>query len=197
MQSVVAIGGDGVSERDLVARDARFRAAIEPLVKVAYRVLHRLGVRSGEIDDAVQAVLVAADRRFDDIATRADLKAYVCAACVNVARDVGRRRSRRAAEASPLDDLEQDPASEQAGPADLLERKQTLALVHGILERMLPERREVFVLYELEELTGREIAEHLGVPAGTVASRLRKARDDFRAAFELAHADDPNEGRGT
>ena len=197
MQSVVAIGRDSLNERDLAARDARFRAAIEPLVKVAYRVLQRLGVRSGEVDDAVQVVLVAADRKFDDIATRADLKAYVCAACVNVARDVGRRRTRRAAEGSPLDDLDEDPPSEQAGPADMLERKQTLALVHRILEGMLPERREVFVLHELEELTAREIAEYLGVPAGTVASRLRKAREDFRAAFALAHAEGTNEGRGT
>ena len=70
-------------------------------------------------------------------------------------------------------------------------------MVQTILETMVPERREVFVLYELEELSGREIAEHLGVPLGTVASRLRKAREDFREALACADANEPPFGRGT
>jgi RNA polymerase sigma-70 factor (ECF subfamily) len=44
---------------------------------------------------------------------------------------------------------------------------------------MSEERREVFVLYELEGLTGPEIAKHLDLPLGTVASRLKRARADF------------------
>jgi RNA polymerase sigma-70 factor, ECF subfamily len=169
----------------MASRHARFRSAIEPLVKVAFRVLQRLGVKDGEIDDALQAVLVAADRKFDDIPNRAELKAYVCAACVNIARDVGRRRVRQSVQSTGLDDLDEDPLSPDVDPADALERKQALAMVQWALDSMLPERREVFVLYELEELTGREIAELLGVPLGTVASRLRKARADLREA--LAH----------
>lgn len=193
----MAIGGAQVSERDLAARHARFRSAVEPLVKVAFRVLQRLGLQSAEIDDALQTVLVAADRKFDDIASRADLKAYICAACVNVARDAGRRRVRRTAQSSPLDELDEEPPSPDADPAHLLERKQTLAMVQRVLETMLPERREVFVLYELEELTGREISRHLGVPPGTVATRLRKAREDFRKAIALADPNEPTFGRGT
>jgi RNA polymerase sigma-70 factor, ECF subfamily len=197
VEQAVAIGGARVSELDLTARHARFRSAIEPLVKVAFRVLQRLGVRDAEIDDALQIVLVTADRKFDDIPNRAELKAYICAACVNVARDVGRRRARRTAQSAPLDDLEEEPPALDADPADLLERKQTLAMVQRVLETMLPERREVFVLYELEELTGREISEHLGVPPGTVASRLRKAREDFRQAIALVDPNEPSFGRGT
>lgn len=55
-------------------------------------------------------------------------------------------------------------------------------MLDAVLATLTDERREVFVLYELEGLTGAEIAEHLGVPAGTVASRLRRARADFEAA---------------
>jgi RNA polymerase sigma-70 factor, ECF subfamily len=197
VEQAVAIGGAGVSELDLAARHARFRSAIEPLVKVAFRVLQRLGVRDAEIDDALQTVLVTADRKFDEIPNRAELKAYICAVCVNVARDVGRRRARRTSQSATLDELEEEPSSPDADPAHLLERKQTLAMVQRVLETMLPERREVFVLYELEELTGREISEHLGVPPGTVASRLRKAREDFRQAIALVDSNEPTFGRGT
>lgn len=197
MAYAVTIGGAQVSEHDLAARHARFESAVEPLVKVAFRVLQRLGVRDAEIDDALQVVLLAADRKFDEIPNQAELKAYICAACVSVARDAGRRRVRRTAQSAPLDDLDEELQSPGADPAYLLERKQALAMVQRILETMLPERREVFVLYELEELTGREISEHLGVPLGTVASRLRKAREDFRKAIALVDPDEPSLGRGT
>ena len=194
--AVAMAGAVKADEHELAAWSARFRSAIEPLVKVAYRVLQRLGVHSAEIDDALQSVLVAADRKFDDIPNRGELKAYVCAVCVNVAREVGRRRTRFAVQNAPLEELDEDPASRDADPARVLERKQTLAMVQRVLEAMVPERREVFVLYELEERSGREIAEHLGVPAGTVASRLRKAREDFQRAIALAHANDPSFDRG-
>lgn len=195
MEYAATIGEPRVSEHDLAARNARFRSAIGPLVSVAFRVLQRLGVGHEEIDDAVQIVLVAADRKFDEIPNLAELRSYVCAVCVNVARDIGRRRHRRSVQNAPLDELEEDPLSPDSDPADLLERKQTLAMVQRVLENMAPERREIFVLHELEELTAREIAELLGVPSGTVASRLRKAREDFRNAIALA--DDSNFDRGT
>ena len=54
--------------------------------------------------------------------------------------------------------------------------------VDAILKTMPIERREVFVLYEIEGLTGKEIADQLGVPEGTVASRLRTARAEFEDA---------------
>lgn len=176
-------------------RHQAFRSAITPLVDVAFRVLRRLGVRDTEIDDALQTILLIADRRFDDLATQQDLKAYVCAACVNVARDVGRSRARQSARRAHVDDLEQTAAAD-LGPEDVLGRKEALELVQRILETMEEERRVVFVLYELEELTGQEIAEHLGIPVGTVSSRLRRAREEFRSALVRVHAGERARGRG-
>lgn len=161
-------------------RDERFRVAISPLIDVAVRVLRRLGVRGrgAELEDAVQTVLVSVDRRFDDLRDPSALRAYVCAACVNVARDVGRRRKREAARSGVSDDLEASP-SEAPSPEDAVGHKEELALLQRLLSAMAEERREVFVLYEIEELTGPEIAEHLGIPLATVSSRLRRAREDF------------------
>ncbi|AKU94819.1 RNA polymerase sigma factor RpoE [Labilithrix luteola] len=172
-------------------RDRVFRTAIAPLIDVAYRVLRRLGVHDREIDDALQTVLVAADRRFDELEGPTVLKAFVCASCVNVARDLGRRRARTTARTKDVEDLEQSPTSEP-GPEDALGRKEGLAMVQRILTSMEEEKRVVFVLYELEELTGQEIADHLGIPVGTVSSRLRKAREEFRSAIARAHASERN-----
>jgi RNA polymerase sigma-70 factor (ECF subfamily) len=56
--------------------------------------------------------------------------------------------------------------------------------------------RAVFTLYELEELKMNEIAELLGVPAGTVASRLRRAREHFEAQVARLQARMKGERRG-
>jgi RNA polymerase sigma-70 factor (ECF subfamily) len=173
-------------------RSQAFRAAITPLIDVAYRVLRRLGVPDGEIDDALQSVLVVAHRRFDEIEA-GKLKAFIYATCANVARDLGRRRSRAAARTTAMDAAEDTPASE-LGPEDALDCKQALAIGERILASMDDELRIVFVLYELEELTGPEIAEQLGVPVGTVASRLRRARKLFREALALADTNEDELG---
>ena len=54
--------------------------------------------------------------------------------------------------------------------------------MHELLDRLSDEKREVFVLAELEQLTGAEIGEILGINQRTVYSRLRAARAEFDAA---------------
>jgi RNA polymerase sigma-70 factor (ECF subfamily) len=53
-------------------------------------------------------------------------------------------------------------------------------MLDGVLEQMEPELRTVFVLYEFEDMSMAEIADTIAIPRGTVASRLRRAREDFR-----------------
>ncbi len=63
--------------------------------------------------------------------------------------------------------------------SDLLARRRALDELQRILDALPEELRAVFVLFEIEELTMAEVALVLGIPAGTAASRLRKARDAF------------------
>jgi RNA polymerase sigma-70 factor (ECF subfamily) len=81
-------------------------------------------------------------------------------------------------------DPEPDPESQ-------LGREQLRRCLDRILDEMAPEHRAVFVLAELEEMTMAEISCLLSIPQGTVASRLRRAREIFetraralRARFE-------------
>jgi len=167
-----------------LARDA-FRAAVTRLAPDVWRVLRRCRVRDGDIDDAQQMVFIHMHRKWAQLGAldaRA-LRAYVLCIATGTAREIGRGWARRARNE---DALESEPPPAVATPQDTLERKESCALVDRVLEAMDDERREVFVLYELQELSGREIAEHLGIPAGTVASRLRAAREQFeRMVAEL------------
>ena len=68
----------------------------------------------------------------------------------------------------------------------LLEQKRHRELLDRILDTLTQDLRTAFVLFELEDLSVPEIAEVLEIPTGTVASRLRRAREQFGAALTRA-----------
>jgi RNA polymerase sigma-70 factor (ECF subfamily) len=72
-------------------------------------------------------------------------------------------------------------------PDARLETEQAFRILQHILEDFGEELRSVFVLYEIEEMTMLEIAELLELPQGTVASRLRKARQEFQRRVRQYH----------
>ena len=103
--------------------------------------------------------------------------------CFNFLRDT-KRRSQRLREATPW--LVDQAGARAAGsdPARSAERAELRARLQAAIE-LLPEReREVLVLKEFEGLRYREIAELLGVPIGTVMSRLYTARKNLAASLE-------------
>ena len=65
-------------------------------------------------------------------------------------------------------------------PETLVDQRRALALLDDVLEEMAMDLRSVFVLSEVEQMTAPEIATMLDVPLGTVASRLRRAREEFQ-----------------
>jgi RNA polymerase sigma-70 factor (ECF subfamily) len=167
-------------------RDRTYRRAVEPIVPVVWRVLRRCGVPEAEVDDAVQRVLLQLARQWERLGglPAGELRSYACCAAAGLAKSVARERARRVRAAA----AEMGPPSVAAAPDEALHRKQSVAQLDAILEAMDEERRTVFVLYEIEGLSGPEIAEHLGIPLGTVASRLRKGRDEFNAAVARLRA---------
>jgi len=73
----------------------------------------------------------------------------------------------------------QPPVEHAESPETRFERAGNVALVHAVLRKMRFKQREVFILYELEGLDGGSIAEMLGIPLGTVWTRLHHARRSF------------------
>src|SRR5262249_55216563 len=150
-----------------------------------WRSLRRLGVPSAAVDDAVQRVFLVAARKLGAVAADRT-RAYLFAIALRVAADDRRARRRRpAASGIGLDELAVDGAP---GADELLERARARGLMQSILDAMPLEQRTVFVLFESEQLSLTEIAELLEVPRGTVASRLRRARETFEAAVARLRA---------
>ncbi len=81
-------------------------------------------------------------------------------------------------------ELDEDMDQRLSTMRDTGDRRADEQLCDLVLSKVDPELAEVFVLYEIEGLTSPEIAELLEIPLGSVASRLRRAREQFRSAAE-------------
>jgi RNA polymerase sigma-70 factor, ECF subfamily len=143
-----------------------------------WRVLGRLGVARADIADVCQEVFLIVHRRLDDYDGR-PVRAWCYGICVRVAADYRKRahrRHERLGEAPP----EQRIVAEQERALELVRAR---ARLEQVLSQLDQSKREVFVLYELEELSMSEIAQIVGCPLQTAYSRLHAARKDVRAAF--------------
>jgi RNA polymerase sigma-70 factor (ECF subfamily) len=146
-----------------------------------WRNLRRLGVSEADAADVAQEVFIVVHRKLPEFAGRSKVTTWLYGVCFRVASE-----RRRSGVRAPLGEQEAAAfVSRPAEPHASAERNEGLALLERVLARIPDEQRAVFCLFELEGMTGDEIAESLEIPLGTVYSRLRLAR----AAFEAASAE--------
>jgi RNA polymerase sigma-70 factor (ECF subfamily) len=151
-------------------------------VGFVWRVLRTLGVPGAQIEDAVQDVFVVVHRRLAEWEGRAAITTWLFAIARRVAGAHRRRAGRRDAAVEPLGE-----ADHQAGSGDPfaeLSRAQAAATVLAILEELDDDKRTVFALVELEQLSVPEVARMLDLNLNTAYSRLRLARQAFEAAVK-------------
>jgi RNA polymerase sigma-70 factor, ECF subfamily len=149
-----------------------------------WRVLRRLGLSESDADDAAQQVFLSASRRLADIGVGSE-RGFLFSTAVNVAAHA--HRSQRRWQQLPESEID-DRRDSVPGAEELIDRRRARELLDEILEAMPMNLRLVFVLFEVEELTMAEIARMVEVPPGTVASRLRRAREDFAARVKRIEA---------
>ena len=154
---------------------ARVHALVLSHFDSIWRLLRRLGVPESMVDDATQQVFVIATDKLSKIQPGSE-HSFLFGIALRIASDE-RRKARRRPEVA---ELEESALSHQGPtPDELVDQRKARALMDDVLEAMPLELRSVFVLYEMEEMTMAEIAAVLGIPAGSVASRLRRAREHF------------------
>lgn len=169
-----ALAGDAVAAAD----PARLRSLVTDHFEFVWRSLVRLGVPRPDAEDALQQVFLVASGKLGAIPSGHE-RAFLFGTALRLASRARRthRRRREVLDGEPIEQLDPGPSVE-----DRLDRARARAVLETILDAMPLELRTVFVLYELEQVTMAEIAAILELPAGTVASRLRRAREHFQAA---------------
>ena len=147
-----------------------------------WRLLRRLGLSEADAEDAAQQVLLVVAGKLGEIEpgkTRTFLYGIALRVASNARR--GQRRSARAGqEQSALAAVQRPAGGGVPWPDEIAELGRAQALLDELLSELPEELARVLVLAEIEQNTVPEIAELEGVPVGTAASRLRRARVAFR-----------------
>ena len=166
--------------------------SIESLVALHYgfvwRVLRGLGLSRADADDAAQQVFMIAARKLDQIAAES-ARSFVYGSALRVANNA--RRGLRRRREVPNDEASDATEPEALGPEHQAELVQARALLTELLAQLPEKLRRVLILAELEQLEVPEIAALERLPVGTAASRLRVARQRFRALLEAAGKRNP------
>lgn len=170
---VQAVIGPRVAPFTATAR-GRLKAMFETHHELIWRALRHRGFEAEVAADLTQQAFLIAAERLDDIRVGCE-RAFLLETSFRLARSTSRKTSRLQLE----EDMDLRRTSTM-GADDALDHKRAADLVERVLATMTPDLLEVFLLFELERVSTREIAQLLGIPVGTVASRLRRAREEFR-----------------
>jgi RNA polymerase sigma-70 factor (ECF subfamily) len=164
-------------------------------VEFLWRNARRLGVGDDAVDDVLQQVFLVVHRRLPELAMTGSEKAWLFGVLLRVVRDHKRSLRRKSPHrffgATDPETLADDRGRQ---PDESFARVEAAALVQTWLDALDDDKREVFILAELEQLSAREIGEATGTNPSTVYSRLRAARIAFEASAARHRA---AEGRRT
>jgi RNA polymerase sigma-70 factor (ECF subfamily) len=158
--------------------DVPFRSVFDREFDYVWTSLRRLGVRESDLEDVAQDVFVKVHRLFEEYDRSRPIRPWLFAFAARSASD-WRRLARHRVEV--LGHREEPAASTPDAHAALVAAEEA-DLVLRALECVDAERRDVFILYELDECPMKEIVRSLGIPLFTGYSRLRLARKEFAAA---------------
>jgi RNA polymerase sigma-70 factor (ECF subfamily) len=190
-QAIAASDTSAVASRADTSTE-RVRHVVDRYYDFVWRVLRFLGVPDAHVEDSAQLVFCVLARKIGDVAPGAE-STFLFSTASRVASEA-RRAARRRPVASDADvDLLAMPLP---SPDELLDQRRARQTLDEVLAAMPVDLRAVFVLFEIEELTIPEIAAAVGVRAGTAASRLRRAREEFQAILRRRFAARGHVGHG-
>jgi RNA polymerase sigma-70 factor, ECF subfamily len=179
---VASYGGDS---RVQTQPNLEFRQIFDEHSATVARTLRYLGVPEADLLDAAQEVFLVVNRRFREFEGRSTLATWIRQICLRVALSTRRRRGRR------REEITADPPDSGEAPDQhaSLERRERREELNRLLDALDDDQRAVIVLYEIELLPMREVAETIGCPLQTAYSRRKAALERLRAAL--------SEGEGT
>ncbi len=164
----------------------RVRRALETHYDAIWRFLRRLGVRPADCEDAAQKVFIVFSERIGGIEPKSE-RSFLFASALRVASDARKKKSNSHEQLAygeePIDTHDPTPSAD-----DQIDARRQRAWLDEVLDSLSEEHRAVLVLVDIEEQTMADASDTLGIPPGTVASRLRRARELFEAGAQALKA---------
>jgi RNA polymerase sigma-70 factor (ECF subfamily) len=170
-----------------------FEAIYDEHFDFIWRSVRRLGVSEAAAEDLVQEIFIVVHRRLHTFEGRSKLQTWLFGIALRMVRNHRRAMARERAR-TPDAAAEEPPAVDDQRraltPHSYAEKLEARRILYRILDELDDDKREVFVLAELEQLPLAQIAEVLSTKLFTVYSRLRAARAQFQRAAARYRARD-------
>lgn len=188
-------------DAELVGRAAAgdasaFRELVERHQLRVYQIVHRMLRDRTDADDVTQETFVRVFRNLDRFDREREFGPWLHTIARNAALNFIASRGRR--KAASLEELRDKgappPASREESPLESLARREVVERVRGAMEALPEEQRLVITLREFDGLAYDEIAATLGIPIGTVMSRLSRARAALAARLRAGGIQDAEAG---
>jgi RNA polymerase sigma-70 factor, ECF subfamily len=168
----------------LAGDPAQFNGLVMRYANRLYRfILKNIG-HAALAEDLAQETFVEAYRQLPTFRGEAKFSTWLFGIAVNKIRNYINRSPDGRQQHSPMRIPRSNPASD-GNPTQLLEKKQTLLALQQAIETLPTELRESLILVAMEELPYEEAAQLLGIPVGTLKSRVHRARDLLRQSMRL------------
>lgn len=156
-----------------------FREVFEANARFVWRSLLGLGVGEADVPDASQQVFVVLAKKLNQLDPGCSLRTFAYGICLRVAADFRKRaHARREQLCAVLPETTTTVSQESVAS-----QREALQRLQRALDQLAPGLREVFVLYEIEELAMADVASAVGCPLQTAYSRLHAARKAVAAAL--------------
>lgn len=178
---MVLVTTRGLVDRCVAGKSQAWRELHQRYHPVAALFVRRLGVAASDVDDVCQEVFLQVFRYLASFEHRSDLKTWIYKLCLS---QVARLRRRAKLSRALAWILRTRALAEPAASGPEWSEAEIQRRVHAALGRMKGIHRSVFVLYEIEGLSGEEIGEVLGIPHATVRRRLHNARREFETIVD-------------
>jgi RNA polymerase sigma-70 factor (ECF subfamily) len=190
--------GEPASAEPTIPREPpKFDAVYDETFDFVWRSVRRLGVEDASLDDVVQEIFFVVHQKLPEFAGRSSVKTWLSSIALHIVRHHRRSWRRKDSRHAPgtQRQLEELPDPRLRGPLDEAQTADGVRLLDRLLKELDEDKREVFVLAHLEEMSAPEIAEILGENINTVYSRLRAAKEQFERALERQRARDARRPR--
>jgi RNA polymerase sigma-70 factor, ECF subfamily len=189
--AVVPATIDQLIERCLQGDQLAWEAIVRQYWRKVFNVAYKFVGKHDEAEDLAQDIFLKLFKSLDTFDRRANFQTWLISVSRNLCIDHYRSiRKERETIDRDVDAGELSPTSHETGPYAALEHADRRALLRRALEELPPTLRSAVVLRDIQELSYQEIAGQLGLPEGTVKSRINRGRLELARQIARIHEHD-------